>query len=135
MPQQTRQRQLGGVRQTPWRGKENFSASSKTDTATLGCKGQNKRALPMLAMNTGFRCISKYLKVSQIKVKSLACTYSTLLRLFISTAVKAYFFFLTEMHFIQQKGFRESICQTGKLAKTLLPSNTAFAVAFLSLQK
>lgn len=103
MPQQTRQRQLGGVRQTPWRGKENFSASSKTDTATLGCKGQNKRALPMLAMNTGFRCISKYLKVSQIKAKSLACTYSTLLRLFISTAVKAFFFFFNRDAFYTAK--------------------------------
>lgn len=49
---------LGEARQTPWGGEEKFSASSKTDTATLGDKGQNKRALPTLAMNTGFRYIS-----------------------------------------------------------------------------
>lgn len=30
---------LGEARQTLWRGEENFSASSKTDTATLGDKG------------------------------------------------------------------------------------------------
>lgn len=30
---------LGEVRQTPWGGGENFSASSKTDPATLGDKG------------------------------------------------------------------------------------------------
>jgi len=59
LPWQTRQRQLGGARQTPWRGKGNFNGSSKTDTATLGCKGQNQRALPMLAMNTGFWYFSK----------------------------------------------------------------------------
>lgn len=50
---------LGEARQTPWRGEENFSASSKTDTATLGDKGQNTRALPMLAMNTGFTYVSE----------------------------------------------------------------------------
>lgn len=110
MPQQTRQRVLGGAGQTPWGGKENFSASSKTDTATLGCKGQRKRALPMLAMNTGFRYISGYEKVSQIKTKSLACTYSTLLRLFITTAVKA--IFCNTDAFYTAKGFSKSICQT-----------------------
>lgn len=64
--------------ETALSGKENSSASSKTDTVTLGFKGQNMRSLPTLAMNTSFSYISGYEKVSQLKTKSLACTYSTL---------------------------------------------------------
>lgn len=64
----------------------------------------------MLAMNTGFGYISGYEKVSQIKTKSLACTYSIWLRLFVSTAVKA--FFPDRDAFYTEKGFSKNICQT-----------------------
>lgn len=126
------QRQLGGAGQTPWGCKENFNVSSKSDTATLGWEGQNKRALPMLAMNTGFRYISRCEKVSQIKTKSLACTYSTPSRVFISTAIKAFFF--NRGAFYTAKMFSKSICQTISW-QNHLPSNIVFTVQFLAPHK